>query len=105
MTRPMCQVARASRIWSVPQNWSGTVGGVKSASEPAREQAAHRAPVLSRASRAPQRLQYRPTCVVPNSHFRLERFGGTYLDLVGHPDWPKEKLSAKMRGIRQERAR
>lgn len=28
-----------------------------------------------------------------------------YLDLVGHPDWPKEKLSAKMRGIRQERAK
>ena len=28
-----------------------------------------------------------------------------YLDLVGHPDWPKEKLSAKMRGIREERAR
>jgi len=28
-----------------------------------------------------------------------------YLDLVGDPDWPKEKLSAKMRGIREERAR
>jgi hypothetical protein len=28
-----------------------------------------------------------------------------YLDLVGDPDWPKEKLAAKMRGIRDERAR
>ena len=28
-----------------------------------------------------------------------------YLDLVGEPDWPKEKLSAKMRVIREERAR
>ena len=28
-----------------------------------------------------------------------------YLDLVGDPDWPKEKLSAKMRTIREERAR
>jgi site-specific DNA recombinase len=28
-----------------------------------------------------------------------------YLDLVGDPDWPKEKLSAKMRSIREERAR
>lgn len=28
-----------------------------------------------------------------------------YLDLVGDPDWPKEKLSVKMRGIREERAR
>jgi DNA invertase Pin-like site-specific DNA recombinase len=28
-----------------------------------------------------------------------------YLDLVGHPDWPKEKLSAKMRAIRDEKAR
>ena len=28
-----------------------------------------------------------------------------YLDLVGDPDWPKEKLSTKMRNIREERAR
>jgi hypothetical protein len=28
-----------------------------------------------------------------------------YLDLVGDADWPKEKLSAKMRGIRDEKAR
>jgi DNA invertase Pin-like site-specific DNA recombinase len=28
-----------------------------------------------------------------------------YLDLVGDPDWPKEKLSAKMRKVREEKAR
>ncbi len=28
-----------------------------------------------------------------------------HLDLVGDPDWPKDKLSVKMRGIREERAR
>lgn len=35
----------------------------------------------------------------------LDQQEDRYLDLVGHPDWPKEKLSAKMRGIREERAR
>jgi site-specific DNA recombinase len=28
-----------------------------------------------------------------------------YLDLVGDPDWPKDKLSVKMRGLREERTR
>jgi len=36
---------------------------------------------------------------------KLDQQEDRYLDLVGHPDRPKEKLSAKMRGIREERAR
>jgi site-specific DNA recombinase len=35
----------------------------------------------------------------------LDQQEDRYLDLVGHPDWPKDKLSAKMRGIREERVR
>jgi hypothetical protein len=26
-----------------------------------------------------------------------------YLDLVGHPDWPQEKLQAKLAGLREQR--
>jgi site-specific DNA recombinase len=33
---------------------------------------------------------------------KLELQEDRYLDLVGDPDWPKEKLSAKMRAIREE---
>lgn len=36
---------------------------------------------------------------------KLDAQEDRYLDLVGDPDWPKEKLSAKMRAIREERAR
>ena len=36
---------------------------------------------------------------------KLDAQEDRYLDLVGDPDWPKEKLSAKMRSIREERAR
>lgn len=36
---------------------------------------------------------------------KLDTQEDRYLDLVGDPDWHKEKLSAKMRAIREERAR
>lgn len=35
---------------------------------------------------------------------RLARLEDQYLDLVGHPDWPQDKLTSKMREIRQQKA-
>jgi site-specific DNA recombinase len=36
---------------------------------------------------------------------KLDAQEDRYLDLVGDPDWHKEKLSAKVRSIREQRAR
>jgi len=57
MTRPMCQLARASRICPVCQNPSGTTGGADWSW--ARSHGPHRRPLLSAASGWPQRLQLR----------------------------------------------
>lgn len=35
----------------------------------------------------------------------LEKQEDAYLDLVGHPDWPQDKLSRKMRQIAEEKSR
>src|SRR5688572_10377913 len=36
---------------------------------------------------------------------KLDRQGDGYLDLVGHPEWPRRKISQRLRRIRDERER